>query len=158
MAENRAIGAGGQIPWHLPADFRHFKELTTGHPVIMGRKTFESIGRPLPGRTNIVITRDAGYAKEGVVTVTSMAAACDAAAHAEGGDEAFVIGGAEIYAMFLPVAEQVYLTVVHGAFEGDTFFPELNENEWRITGTEDHRMDEKNPFDYSYLTYEHKYD
>jgi dihydrofolate reductase len=153
MGERGVIGAGGNIPWHLPADFKHFKEITMGHPIIMGRKTFESIGRPLPGRTNIVITRDAGYRFGGVVVALSPDAALAAAAAADGADEAFVIGGAEMYKLFLPQADRVYLTKVSGAFEGDAFFPELDKKEWRLINAEPHARDAHNPFDYAFLTY-----
>jgi dihydrofolate reductase len=156
MGENRVIGGSGHIPWHLPADFKHFKDLTMGHPIVMGRKTFESIGKPLPGRTNIVITRDASYRYDGVVTVTSPDAALAAATAAPGGNEMFVIGGAEIYKLFLSRADRIYLTQVHGAFEGDVFFPELGPGEWQLANSEEHKKDEKNPFDFAYLVYERK--
>jgi dihydrofolate reductase len=156
MGENRVIGGSGHIPWHLPADFKHFKDLTMGHPIVMGRKTFESIGKPLPGRTNIGITRDASYRHDGVVTVTSPDAALAAATAAPGGDEMFVIGGAEIYKLFLSRADRIYLTQVHGAFEGDVFFPELGPGEWQLANSEEHKKDEKNPFDFAYLVYERK--
>lgn len=153
MGENRVIGGSGHIPWHLPADFKHFKELTMGHPIVMGRKTFESIGRALPGRTNIVVTRDVDHRRDGVVVVASPEAALAAAAAAPGADEVFIIGGAEIYKLFLPRAERVYLTKVIGKFDGDVFFPELDEKKWRLAGSEPHAKDEKNPFDYTFLTY-----
>lgn len=156
MGEHRVIGGSGHIPWHLPADFKHFKELTMGHPIVMGRKTFESIGKVLPGRTNIVVTRDADYRHEGVITVASPDAAIAAAAGSPGGEEVFVIGGAEVYKIFLPRAEKVYLTQVHGAFEGDVFFPELGENEWQLTNSIRNKKDEKNPYDFDYLVYERK--
>lgn len=158
MGERRVIGAGGKIPWHLPADFKHFKEITTGHPVIMGRKTFESIGRALPGRTNIIITRDAAYHADGVVVVASPEAALAAARGAEGADEAFVLGGGEVYKLFLEQADKVYLTEVLGSFEGDAFFPELDGEEWNLIEEKKNDKDEKNPFDFTYLTYERKYD
>jgi dihydrofolate reductase len=157
MGENGVIGAGGRIPWHLPADLKHFKDLTTGHPVIMGRKTFESIGRPLPGRTNIILTHDTGYHREGTMVVSTIDGALVAASAATGGDEVFVIGGAEIYASFLSRADRIYLTGVAGSFEGDAFFPSLNEAEWRLVGALENKKDEKNAFDYAYLTYERKY-
>jgi dihydrofolate reductase len=156
MGENRVIGGSGHIPWHLPADFKHFKELTMGHPIVMGRKTFESIGKPLPGRTNIVITRDAAYQHEGVVVVASPEAALAEGAASPGNDEMFVIGGTEMYKLFLPQAKKIYLTQVHGSFEGDVFFPELSEGEWRLTSSEENKKDEKNPFDFTYLVYERK--
>jgi dihydrofolate reductase len=154
MGENRVIGAGNTIPWHLPADFKHFKELTTGHPVVMGRKTFESIGKPLPGRANIVITRDESYRRDGITAVTSPEAALSAAATAEGADEVFIIGGAEIYKIFLHQANKAYLTKVEGAFEGDAFFPEVNAEEWSRVSQEEHAADEKNAFSFVFQTYE----
>jgi dihydrofolate reductase len=154
MGENRVIGAGGKIPWHLPADFKHFKELTTGHPVVMGRKTFESIGKPLPQRANIVITRDENYRRDGITAVSSPEAALTAAATAEGGDEVFVIGGAEIYKVFLHQANKVYLTKVEGEFEGDAFFPELNAEEWSLVSQEEHPADEKNVSPFVFQAYE----
>ena len=154
MGENRVIGAGNAIPWHLPADFKHFKELTTGHPVIMGRKTFESIGRPLPGRANIVITRDESYRRDGITVVSSPEAALSAAATAEGADEVFIIGGAEIYKIFLHQANRIYLTKIESEFEGDAFFPELNAEEWSLVSHEEHSADEKNAFSFVFQTYE----
>jgi dihydrofolate reductase len=156
MGENGVIGGNGHIPWHLPTDFKHFKELTMGHPIVMGRKTFESIGKPLPGRANIVITRDAGYRRDGVVAVASPEAAVTTAAAAPGGDEMFVIGGAEIYKLFLPRAERICLTQVHGSFEGDVFFPKLGEGEWRLVSSKENKKDEKNLFNFTYLVYERK--
>ncbi len=163
MDEGRVIGANGKIPWHLSADLRRFKELTTGHPVVMGRKTFESLGsKPLPGRTNIVITHEAEYAAPaGVAVATSLHDALRAAesgAMGEAGD-VFVIGGEQVYRLALPVARKLYLTKVHGAFEGDAHFPEFSEGEsgeWRLVRSEPHAKDEKNPLDYDFLTYEKK--
>ena len=153
MGENRVIGNRGKIPWHLPADFAHFKAVTTGHPVIMGRKTFESIGRALPGRTNIVITRDADYKREGIVAVPSADAALDAARSAEGADEVFILGGGEVYKLFLGRADAVYLTKIMGTFDGDAFFPELDEKEWKLVDSKPQKKDEKNPFDYTFLIF-----
>jgi dihydrofolate reductase len=153
MGENRAIGFQGNIPWHLSADFKRFKELTMGHPIVMGRKTFESIGKPLPGRTNIVITTDPSYVVEGCVAAHSLEEALAATGAA---DEVFIIGGAQIYELALPKVQTLYLTKVHGAFEGDTFFPVLNEAEWNLIGSEDHAKDEKNDADFTFLIYERK--
>ncbi len=163
MDEGRAIGAGGKIPWHLPADLRRFKELTTGHPVIMGRRTFESIGaKPLPGRTNIVITRDPAYAApEGCRVANSFHDALRAAeggAMGEAGD-IFVIGGEEIYRLALPYAKKIYLTRVRGAFGGDAHFPEFEDGPgggWRLVSSSPHEKDEKNQADYEFLEYEKK--
>lgn len=156
MGENRVIGGNGHIPWHLPADFAHFKRVTMGHPIVMGRKTFESIGKALPGRTNIVVTRDVEWHHDGVIVAGSPDDALVLAAAAEGSDEVFVIGGAEIYRLFLPRAEKVYLTKVQGSFGGDVFFPELDPVEWALADMEEHAKDEKNPFNFTYLVYERK--
>lgn len=122
MAENRVIGRQGGMPWHIPEDLRHFRDLTMGHAVIMGRKTFESIGAPLPGRLNIVVSRRSGSLHQGVVTVPSLQEALKAAGKV---DEAYVIGGEEVFRQALPLAQRVYLTLVPGEYEGDVFFPPL---------------------------------
>ncbi len=150
---NNAIGLKGKIPWHLPADFKRFKELTLGHPIIMGQKTFESIGKPLPGRTNIVVTNDADYRADGCTVVHSMD---DAIIAAKDAAEIFVGGGGQIYHLALSMAQKIYLTRVHGTFEGDTFFPVVNENEWRLVSSEPHAKDVQNPFDYTFCVYERK--
>lgn len=137
MAENRVIGRAGGLPWHISADLKKFKALTLGKPVIMGRKTFQSIGRPLPGRTNIVITRDASYGEVGISVAAGLDAALGIAA-GEGAGEAMVIGGGEIYRMALPLARRVYLTEVHIEVSGDTLFPALEAGAWKEAGREDH--------------------
>jgi len=121
-AANRAIGKGNKLLWHIPEDLQRFKKITSGHPVIMGRKTYESIGRPLPGRLNIIVTRDPAYVAQGCVIVHSLDDAITRAAQEEGG-EIFVIGGAQLYAQALPLADTLYLTLVEGAFDADAFFP-----------------------------------
>ena len=123
MAENRTIGQNNAIPWQLPADLTRFKALTMGHPVIMGRKTYESIGRPLPGRKTIIVTRQPDYRAKGCLVTLDLQSALDLA---EGTDEVFICGGGELYRQALPLANRVYLTVVHKEFDGDTFFPELS--------------------------------
>lgn len=129
MAEDRVIGRDGALPWHLSSDLRRFKQLTMGHHLLMGRRTFESIGRPLPGRTSVVITRQAGYqAPESVVVAPNFEAALAAA---PGDDEPFVIGGAQIYQLALPRASRIYLTEVHAAVPGDVRFPPLDSAQWR---------------------------
>lgn len=133
MSDKRVIGKDGKLPWSVPEDMRHFKATTMGHAIIMGRKTYESIGRPLPGRTNIVLTRDpwAWSAPKGVLAVTSLD---DALAFARGIDpEPFIIGGASVYAEALPLVTRIYLTIVHGEYEGDAFFPPLDASEWTTT-------------------------
>jgi dihydrofolate reductase len=137
MAANRVIGAGNRLPWHLPADLRHFKRLTLGHCLIMGRKTWESIGRPLPGRTTVVLTRRPGYAAPGAVVVHSLPAAL-AAARAAGDGEAFIAGGAEVYRQALGLAGRLYLTLIHRELPGDATFPALDPGEWRLVGEERH--------------------
>jgi len=128
MAENRVIGREGAIPWDLPKDRRHFRELTWGHPVVMGRRTFETIGRPLPGRTNIVLTRQPDYVAPGCIVVHDLRDALEAAGEAA---EVFILGGGEVYREALPVASRLYLTVVRGEVEGDVRFPEVPVGEFR---------------------------
>lgn len=132
LARNRTIGRGNRMPWHLPEDLRRFKQLTSGHPVVMGRKTFESIiattGKPLPSRDNIVITRSIDWNCAGCLIVHSLEAALGAAKNSK---DVFVIGGAEIYALALPVARRLYLTEIDREFDGDTFFPEFDRSRWR---------------------------
>jgi dihydrofolate reductase len=139
MASNRVIGNRGALPWHLPEDLKRFKELTTGHPVIMGRKTFESIlaalGKPLPNRRSIVVTRSADYASQGCEVATSLAGAIRIAS----AQAAIVIGGAEIYAQALPLADSMHLTEIDARFDGDAWFPEFDRSEWLETARE-HRM------------------
>jgi dihydrofolate reductase len=148
-AENNVIGREGELPWRLSDDLKRFKAITMGKPVIMGRKTWESIGRPLPGRHNIVITRQPGFAAQGCQVVASTDEAVAAAA---GADEVMIIGGSEIYALFLPRAERVYLTRVHTAIDGDAFFPRLDE-EWTLVSDEVHPADNNNEFDVSFRVY-----
>lgn len=150
VARGGVIGADGTLPWHLPADLAHFKRLTLGHAVIMGRATFESIGKPLPQRLNIVLTRQADFAAPGVDVVTSLAAAyARAATH---GGPAMVIGGAAVYAQALAHAQRIELTEVHADLPGDTHFPPLG-GEWRETAREDHPADARNAYPYSFVTY-----
>ena len=151
MAENRVIGHANQLPWRLPADLKHFKQLTLNKPVIMGRNTFESIGRPLPERSNIVVTRDRDYRAEGCRVVHSIEQAVRAAA---GHEEAMVIGGAELYRQMLERAERLYLTLVKAEVEGDALFPELESGQWRETAREAHRADDRNEYDYDFVTLE----
>ena len=145
MAENLAIGYAGGIPWHLAGDFKHFKSLTMGKPLIMGRKTFESIGKPLPGRTNIVITRKTFYQAEGIHAVDGQERALDAAkvvAMMEKADEIMVIGGSRIYEMFLPTADRLYVTEVHREVHGDVYFPNFDRKAWRETLRQYHHAEE----------------
>jgi dihydrofolate reductase len=137
IAENGVIGEGNQIPWRLPGDFAHFKRMTMGKPLIMGRKTFESIGRPLPGRTNIVVTRQEGYQPPGVIVISSLEAALDhgqAIAKADRANEVMIGGGAEIYRQALPIADRMYITQVMLEPPGDTFFPPIDFEQWKPGG------------------------
>lgn len=136
MTESRVIGVNNHLPWHIPEDLKRFKAITMHHPIVMGRKTFESIGKPLPKRTNIVITRDKTYRVEGGAVVHSFEEALDWARKSEGAEEVFVIGGAEIFKLAIPLAWRIYLTEVKWPFEGDTFFPAFDEGEFREVSTE----------------------
>nr|WP_018955093.1 type 3 dihydrofolate reductase [Thioalkalivibrio sulfidiphilus] len=147
---NRLIGRNNQLPWHLPADLAFFKRTTMGAPMLMGRKTWESIGRPLPGRTSIVITRDPDYRAEGAIVVHSIEEGIAAAGDAP---ELFVIGGAKLFVDTLPLADRLYLTQINHAFEGDTWFPEIGDA-WREISREAHGPDEKNAYGYAFITLE----
>lgn len=153
MDENRVIGYSNQLPWYLPADLAHFKQLTLGHPVLMGRKTYLSIGKPLPQRTNIILSHNPAFKAEGCIVITSMDSAIQHAVHKKS-KELFIIGGADIYKNFLPLVQRIYLTIIHHSFQGDAYFPELNAHEWREAGRSDHEADEKNPYAYSFLKLE----
>lgn len=149
ISENNAIGKDNQLLWRLPADLKHFKEITTGHPVIMGRKTYESVGRPLPNRRNILITRNTALQIEGVEVVNTLE---QALALCEGTEEVFIVGGAEIYKMAMPVTDQIFLTVVKGVFDADTFFPVLDPEVWKETEAVSFEPDEKNAYGYTFST------
>lgn len=137
-AANGVIGRDNTLPWRLPEDLKHFRALTTGHPIIMGRKTWESLGRPLPGRTNIVVSRNTAFAAEGALPAGSLQAALELATTAEGADEVFVIGGAQLYAQALEVADRLLVTELVDAFEGDTVFPALDSAVWQPRSREAH--------------------
>ena len=149
MAENGVIGRGGRLPWHLSADLKRFKQFTLGHTIVMGRKTWESIGRPLPGRRMVVITRQSGYRPEGVEVVNNLDHAL-ALAQSAGDDEVFIIGGAEIYRLALPRADRLYVTLVHAKIDGDTVFPPVDWSMWQRSASEQHRADDKNDFPFSF--------
>lgn len=153
VAENNVIGKDNDLIWKLPRDMKHFKETTTGHYIIMGRKTFESNGRPLPNRTNVIITRDKNYTAEGCVVVHSLE---DAIKEAKNDTEAFIIGGGIIYEMALPIVDRIYLTKIHHNFEGDTYFPEINMDEWDIKDQRDFEPDEKNKYPFTIFTLDKK--
>jgi dihydrofolate reductase len=143
VAENGVIGRGNELPWRLPLDLKRFRNLTMGHHLLMGRKTFESIGRALPGRTTVVLTRSAFQPPPGVLTAGSLQEAIDMAG-AAGEEEAFVVGGEEVYRVALPVADRLYLTRVHAVVQGDTFFPSLDLDDWRLLSIERHEPGEAN--------------
>ncbi len=151
VAENGVIGDKNTLLWHISEDLRNFKRVTSGHPVVMGRKTWESLGRPLPGRENVVVTRQKDLSIEGVRTVHSLE---EAYALFPADEEIFVIGGAEIYAKALPDADRFYLTRVHHAYEGDTSFPEWDRKQWRLVSGERFERGEKYPYPFSIEVYE----
>jgi dihydrofolate reductase len=153
VGKNGVIGAGGKLPWKLPADLVHFKQVTMGHPIIMGRKTFESIGRALPGRVNIVVTRQRDYAAPGCVIAASLDEAFERAKEA---DEVFIIGGAELFRAALPRAEKLYLTRIDRDFEGDTFFPKLDPALWREVSRREGAVDEQNPYPHTFIELERR--
>ena len=153
VAKNGVIGRDGGLPWHLPADLRHFRTVTMGHPILMGRKTHESIGRPLPGRRNLVLSRDRRYRSEGCSVVNSIEAALEAA----GADaELMVIGGEAVYRLALPLSSRIYLTRVHEPFAGSVLFPDPDSADWREVRREDHSADARNPHDYSFIWLERR--
>ena len=155
VAENGVIGRGKDLPWHLSADLKRFKDLTMGHHLLLGRKTFESIGRPLPGRTMVVISRGRSDLPAGVILADSLDHAVEIA-ESNSDEEAFVAGGAEIYKLALPQADRVYMTRVRDSFEGDVTFPEFQEADWRLVSREDHEADAVNPIAYSFLVYDRR--
>lgn len=156
MGNNREIGKGNDIPWYLPADLKYFKKVTTGHPIIMGRKCFESIGKPLPNRTNIIVSRNPEFYIEGCILVHSLGAALAVAQDKEA-EEAFIIGGGEIYLKGLPLSTKLYLTEIDISVEdADIFFPEINPAHWKETSAIKHQKDAKNPYDYTFRVLERK--
>ncbi len=156
-ADNGCIGRDNKLPWYLPGDLKYFKQATLGKPIIMGRKTWESLKGPLPGRTNIVITRQASYQAEGAKVVPSLDEALTLAEHValiDGAEEAVVIGGAEIYGQALPRVDRMYITEVHAAVDGDAFFPGFDAAAWREIGRDSFRAEPPNQYDYSFVVYE----
>lgn len=152
-ATNNALGKDNDLIWHLSDDLKRFKRLTSGHAIIMGRKTFESFPKALPNRTNIIITRETSYTAENAVIAHSIE---EALSLAENDPQPFIIGGGEIYRQSMNIANRIELTRVHHEFEADTFFPEINSTIWKEVAREDHFKDEKHPYDFSYITYERK--
>ncbi|MEZ5502124.1 MAG: dihydrofolate reductase [Halioglobus sp.] len=157
VAENGVIGRDNALPWHLSEDLRHFKRVTMGKPVIMGRKTFQSIGRPLPGRANIVITRNPDFRAEGTSIVASLEEALELSgqlAMIDGAAESVVIGGARIYELAIPLADRLYVTEVHASVEGDAVLPPIDWTRWREASRERHAARAPNPYDFSFVCYE----
>ena len=153
VSSNGVIGHDGGLPWHLPADLKHFKRTTMGHHLIIGRRTWDEVGKPLPGRTMVVVTRSRRFAPEGAKVVRSVEQALEIAAE---DDEPFIGGGSQIYRIALArdLVHRIYLTRIHAEVEGDTFFPEFDLDDWGLVSEEHHEADEKNEFDYSFLLYE----
>ncbi|UWY29692.1 dihydrofolate reductase [Flavobacterium sp. TR2] len=149
-AENNALGKNNELVWHLPNDFKRFKSLTTGHHIIMGRKTFESFPKPLPNRVHIVISRQENYKPEGCIVVDSIEKAI---ALCPENDDSYIIGGGEIYSLALPYTDIIELTKVHHSFDADAFFPKINKSEWVLVESEENYKDEKHLYDYTYETY-----
>jgi dihydrofolate reductase len=150
VAENNALGKDNQLVWHLPTDFKRFKTLTSGHYILMGRKTFESFPRPLPNRTHIIITRQKNYTYEGCLVASSIEKALEMAPKDE---DIYVIGGGEIYKQSIDIADKIEITKVHSTFEADTYFPEIDAKKWKLVFEEHHKKDEKHNFDFTFQTY-----
>lgn len=153
IAHNNVIGKDNDIPWYLPADLKYFKKTTLGHHIIMGRKCYQSIGRPLPKRTNIILTRDPYFIVSNCLVTHSIPEALEIA-HQNGEEEAFIIGGAKVYEQSIELWDKLYLTKVDLEVEGDVYFPQLDYSQWQLISEEHHKSDEKNDHDYSFLVYE----
>ena len=155
MGNNRVVGIKNSLPWILPADMEHFRCLTLGKPIIMGQKTFESIGKPLSGRINIILTRDENFRAEGCLVSYSIEEAL-AVAKKQGAEEVMIAGGVSIYSQFLPLADRMYLTLIDGDFEGDAFFPEFDYNDWEEVERVENEPDKNNPYPYSFVVLKKK--
>ncbi|MBP1993551.1 dihydrofolate reductase [Paenibacillus eucommiae] len=153
MDRNRAIGKDNSLPWHLPADLKFFKSVTTGHPILMGRKTYESIGKPLPGRRNVIITQNPRFSAEGCEVIHSVEQALELF-HDE---ELFVIGGAEIFRLFLGKVDRMYITEIDHEFAADTYFPDMSMEQWELVSSEQGQQDEKNPYVFHFRIYDRKH-
>lgn len=151
MATNRTIGINNKMPWHLSADLKKFKKITMGQPIIMGRKTFESIGRPLPGRKNIIISRNPDYQQQGCLVFNDIDSALESCTNC---NEVFVIGGATLYAVTLARADRLYITEIQQTFAGDTWFPDINKKLWKMVDREDINDDQSVDFNYRFIVYE----
>ncbi|WP_175620798.1 dihydrofolate reductase [Chryseobacterium schmidteae] len=152
MGEKNEIGSGNQLLWHLPKDLKHFKDLTSGHPIIMGRKTYESIGKALPNRTNIVVSRKKNWFQEGVLIVGSLKEAVKFAKKID--ENIFIIGGGNVYEQTMEIADRLEVTLVKANLEADTYFPKINSKFWKMTSEVCHEKDEKNQYDFCFQTYE----
>lgn len=155
ISQNNIIGKNNSLPWHLPADMRFFKKTTMGHPIIMGRKTYESFKKALPGRTNIVVTRQTNYSLTDATVVHSLEEAINEAQKTES-EEAFILGGAQIFEQSLPLINRLYLTRIYEEFDGDIEFPEFDVTQWEMTGIEPHEPDDKNKFYYAFQLWNKK--
>jgi dihydrofolate reductase len=155
VSENNVIGKDNKLPWHLPADMKYFKNKTWAMPVVMGRKTFEALGKPLEGRTNIVITRQTNWKSDGVEIVHTIDQAIVSATKQDA-KEIFIIGGAEIFQAAMPSADKIYLTLIHNNFEGDAFFPDINPEQWELKSNLDCKADEKNAYAHSFQVWERR--
>ncbi len=153
IGKNRVIGINNSLPWNLPADLKHFRQITLGKPVIMGQKTFESLGRPLPDRINVILTLDENFQAQGCVIARSIQEALDKMKDAK---EVMIIGGASIYKQFLPLADRMYLTLIEEDFEGDAYFPEFDWNDWGEIERIENKPDKDNPYQYTFLTLKRK--
>ncbi|KZZ13944.1 dihydrofolate reductase [Oleiphilus sp. HI0079] len=159
LSENHVIGRNNKLPWYLPNDLKYFKQVTMGLPIVMGRKTFESIGKPLPGRTNIVVTRNTDWSADGVRAAHSLEEAFELAesiAEIDGREELMIIGGDQIYQSALPLVDRMYLTEVHAHVDGDAYFPKFDPADWHEIGREDFSAADPNPYDYSFVVYDRK--
>lgn len=152
MDQNRLIGKDNQLPWHLPADLQYFKKVTMGKPIVMGRKTFDSIGRVLPGRENVIVTRNRSYTNDNCTVLHSVDEVKQFAEASE--QEVFIIGGAEIFKEILPVADRLYITEIQESFEGDTYFPAIDEKKWKLVSSTPGIVDEKNKYAHQYIVLE----
>ncbi|MEN8765923.1 MAG: dihydrofolate reductase [Wenyingzhuangia sp.] len=151
IGTNNELGKNNDLIWHLPADLKRFKQVTTGHHMIMGRKTYESIGKPLPNRTTVIITRDLNYKADGCIITNSLEAAIEIA---KKDDNAFIVGGAEIYNKAIDLVDELDICEVHSAFDADVFFPNIDQNIWKETKRENFQSDDKNAYDFSFVKYE----
>ena len=151
IGRNNVIGLRNTLPWNLPADMEHFKQLTKGKPIIMGQKTFESIGKPLIGRTNIILTLDKNFTPSGCQIAYSIKEALEIVRNSK---EVMICGGESIYRQFLPLADRIYLTLIEGDFEGDAFFPEFDRSSWKEVERVENKLDRENPYKYTFLTLE----